>query len=556
MLIQVKRGLEADRLSVTPDVGEPLFTTDTKKLYIGDGLTPGGIEVDMNGYPAPVQSVAGRDGDVVLTKSDVGLTDVDNTADLNKPISAAAQAALDAKANSASVTSHTANVSNPHSVTKAQIGLPDVDNVSAAALRDRSTHTGTQSTATIAGLDLALAGKQPSGSYATTTALTDGLADKADTSHTHAQSDITGLTAAIAAKQDTLVSATNIKTINSVSLLGSGNIDIAGGSGAVDSVNGATGVVVLDTDDVSEGTNKYVTAADITKLSNLSGTNTGDQDLSSYATTSAVTTALSGKANTTHTHTASQITDFDTEVANNSAVAANTAKVGVTTQISNLSEDATPQLGGNLDGQTYSLTNIWDGGFLGSVTVAGTVDGRDVATDGTKLDGIATGATANSSDATLLARANHTGTQTASTISDFSTAVAATASVTANTAKVTNATHTGDATGATALTLATVNSNVGLFGSATQVATFTVNGKGLTTAAGNTSIQIAESQVTNLVTDLAGKAASTHTHAESDITGLTTDLSNKANGTMSLTVSASVPSSGTGANGDVCFVYV
>lgn len=40
----------------------------------------------------------------------------------------------------------------------------------------------------------------------------------------------------------------------------------------------------------------------------------------------------------------------------------------------------------------------------------------------TKLNGIASGATANSSDATLLARANHTGTQTASTISDFSTA--------------------------------------------------------------------------------------------------------------------------------------
>jgi hypothetical protein len=39
-----------------------------------------------------------------------------------------------------------------------------------------------------------------------------------------------------------------------------------------------------------------------------------------------------------------------------------------------------------------------------------------------KLDGIASGATANSSDATLLSRANHTGTQTAATISDFSTA--------------------------------------------------------------------------------------------------------------------------------------
>lgn len=67
---------------------------------------------------------------------------------------------------------------------------------------------------------------------------------------------------------------------------------------------------------------------------------------------------------------------------------------------------------------------------------------------------------------------------------------------------------TGDATktaGGTALTLATVNSNVGSFGSATQVATFTVNGKGLITAASNTSIAIPQSAVTNLTTDLAAK---------------------------------------------------
>ena len=79
----------------------------------------------------------------------------------------------------------------------------------------------------------------------------------------------------------------------------------------------------------------------------------------------------------------------------------------------------------------------------------------------------------------------------------FNAAVAATPAVTANTAKVTNATHTGDVTGATALTLATVNANVGSFGSATQVATVTVNAKGLTTAAGSTSIAIPASQVTD-----------------------------------------------------------
>lgn len=54
-------------------------------------------------------------------------------------------------------------------------------------------------------------------------------------------------------------------------------------------------------------------------------------------------------------------------------------------------------------------------------------------------------------------------------------------------------------------TLATVNSNVGTFGSASQTPLYTVNGKGLITASGSTSIQISESQVTNLVSDLAAK---------------------------------------------------
>lgn len=71
---------------------------------------------------------------------------------------------------------------------------------------------------------------------------------------------------------------------------------------------------------------------------------------------------------------------------------------------------------------------------------------------------------------------------------------------------VSNATHTGDATGATVLTLATVNANTGSWGSASSVATFSVNGKGLITAASNTSIQITESQVTGLTTDLAAKS--------------------------------------------------
>jgi hypothetical protein len=45
----------------------------------------------------PVTSVANKTGAVTLVKADVGLTNVDNTSDANKPISDATQAALDVK---------------------------------------------------------------------------------------------------------------------------------------------------------------------------------------------------------------------------------------------------------------------------------------------------------------------------------------------------------------------------------------------------------------------------------------------------------------------------
>ena len=91
---------------------------------------------------------------------------------------------------------------------------------------------------------------------------------------------------------------------------------------------------------------------------------------------------------------------------------------------------------------------------------------------------------------------------------------------------------TGDITatgpGSVASTLATVNSNVGTFGTATQVPTYTVNAKGLITASANTSIQIAESQVTNLVSDLAAKQG-TITLTTTGTSGAATLIANTLN---------------------------
>lgn len=63
-----------------------------------------------------------------VTKQQVGLSNVDNTTDLNKPISTATQKALDLKADRSTLDSHLKDRSNPHKVTKQQIGLANVDN--------------------------------------------------------------------------------------------------------------------------------------------------------------------------------------------------------------------------------------------------------------------------------------------------------------------------------------------------------------------------------------------------------------------------------------------
>jgi hypothetical protein len=46
MALRLRRGTDAERLLITPFAGEPIFTTDTKQLFIGDGATLGGVPID------------------------------------------------------------------------------------------------------------------------------------------------------------------------------------------------------------------------------------------------------------------------------------------------------------------------------------------------------------------------------------------------------------------------------------------------------------------------------------------------------------------------------
>ena len=63
----------------------------------GDHALAGYVNAAGAAAAAPVQSVAGKTGAVTLAKGDVGLSNIDNTSDVNKPVSTAQQTAIDAK---------------------------------------------------------------------------------------------------------------------------------------------------------------------------------------------------------------------------------------------------------------------------------------------------------------------------------------------------------------------------------------------------------------------------------------------------------------------------
>ena len=175
--IRLKRSSLAGKVPTAADLalGEIAVNTTDGKLYLkkSDG---GEFIVEVG----PVVSVAGRTGAVTLAKADVGLSNADNTADATKPISTAAQAALDGKA--AAVHGHAIA-----DVTGLQTALDAKAPLASPAL----TGTPTAPTQTQGNNSTRLA----------TTAYVDTLgATKAASAHTHAISEVTSLQTSLDAK--------------------------------------------------------------------------------------------------------------------------------------------------------------------------------------------------------------------------------------------------------------------------------------------------------------------------------------------------------------------
>jgi hypothetical protein len=238
---------------------------------------------------APVQTVNGYTGSVNITKADIGLNEVDNTSDLSKPISNATQAALATKISSADAAA----------ALNLKLDANKVGAVNGVASLNALGKVPTDQIPAISFSSVKVLGSQAE-MLALSTAVVGSVVIRTDVNKNFVLSVTPAST--IGNWIELLTPAPPVQTVNGYT----GNISITKtdlGLGNVQNTSDADKAIstqtqtALDTK-VDKVTGKVLstndfTTAEKTKLAAITGTNTGDQDLSSYATN----TNLALKAN-------------------------------------------------------------------------------------------------------------------------------------------------------------------------------------------------------------------------------------------------------------------
>ena len=199
-----------------------------------------------------------------VTKAQVGLSEVDNKseADIKADFTGAIVVGNTGFVTGGDVYDHTSATNNPHGVTKAQVGLGDVDNKSEATIKaDFTGAIADGDDGFVLGADVYAHTSAVNNPHGVTKAQV-GLGNVDNTADVDKPIS-TFVQAALDTKQNTLVSGANIKTINGASILGSGDYEIEIPEVTVDDAMSATSENPVQ--------NKVITAALADKVDVVSG---------------------------------------------------------------------------------------------------------------------------------------------------------------------------------------------------------------------------------------------------------------------------------------------
>lgn len=309
------------------------------------------------------------------------------------------------------------------------------------------------------------------------------------------------------------------------------------------------------TKDASELTEGALPVARLTGIttSNLSATAgiTSGQLAGSIANSKLATDPLA-RANHTGNQTASTISDFDTEVANNSAVTANTAKVGITTSQANAITANTAKVGittTQADAITANTAKVGITTTQANAITANTAKNSYPSSDASKLAGIEASATADQTGAQI--KTLYEAESNAFTDALFSKLsgleAGATADLSASEVKTlyesnSNSNEFSDAEQTKLSGIATSANNYTHTTNANLTGDVTSSGNATTIASGAVDNDMLSGSIalSKLASDPLARANHTGTQASSTISGLatsattdTTNASNISSGTLS-----------------------
>lgn len=357
-------------------VSEPKLAAQNSPTT-GDFLSWNGTAMRWSAQAsAPVTSVAGKTGAVTLTKSDVGLANVDNTSDASKPISSATQTALNAKVDKVSSANRLYGTDGSGTQGTYEVGTSADGSVVVRTTNNRitvGTPTATDDATTKNYVDTAIAAipAAPVTSVAGKTGAVTlvkgdvGLGNVDNTSDANKPIS-TATQSALDGKQALLTSGTNIKTVNGNSLLGSGNVsvpvgDVVGPASSTDKAivrySGTTGKAIQDSG-VTIDDNGYI------------GVTSGTIYLN--ATASAINIPSTGylRFGTTDIKKPHVLVTGDTYSSGPGKIAFRYGTNGTSFDY--------------VDGTNNPVTRM-SIDTTGNLTTSGTINGRDVAADATKI---------------------------------------------------------------------------------------------------------------------------------------------------------------------------
>lgn len=507
-------------------VGSIAVRTDVNKNYVLSALPASTLSnwIELLTPAAPVQAVNGYTGSVNLTKVDLGLSDVNNTSDINKPVSNATQAALDSKANSTDVNTAIATKISTADATAALALKLDANKVGVASGVASLDALGKVPTDQIPAISFSSVKVLASEAemLALSSAVVGSVVIRTDESKNYV---LAQANPAVRANWIQLLTpAAPVQTVNgrtgtvsiSAADLGLGNVQNT--SDASKPVSSATQTELDKKVDKVTGkglsTNDYTTT-EKTKLAAITGTNTGDQDLSAYATNTAL--ALKADiASPTFTGTVTTSAINTGALSSTSVTAPTYASTPRTLTYSGSAINWNPSLGLNAaitltQNSSLSFTTAPPIGSYGTVVL--TQDGTGSRTlalpsianvtnkilGSTSTSTVALSTAANSKD---ILNFYYDGTNCYWNIGQgYGTAATALSSNTTLTGDV-----TGNGSGTISTSLANTTVTAGSYGSSTAIPTFTVDSKGRLTAAGTVGITAGVNSLnyTNTTTYAAG----------------------------------------------------